>query len=236
MRVVGVDGCRAGWLAVAIEHGVANGAELVQDIADIVGRGADATMIDMPIGLPDSGRRACDLAARALLASAPGARPGDASRVFLDLRRPLLALRHDAGAAYDWARRDGFGLSPFAFNLLEKIAALDAVLSPRRQARVRECHPELAFLRLGGGRRVKSKHPRTEPGGLEQRRELLLAAGFTELSDWLAGLRGGAARADDLLDACACALAARDAATGAGRRVPHAPERDATGLRMEIWY
>ena len=56
--------------------------------------------------------------------------------------------------------------------------------------------------------------------------------GSTRSTRWLPALRGRGARADDLYDACALALAAR---------APHGPipcraATDARGLRMEIWY
>ena len=56
----------------------------------------DMVVIDIPIGLPESGRRACDLEARAML----GPRR---SSVFTGVRRPLLAL-DSYEAANAWAR------------------------------------------------------------------------------------------------------------------------------------
>ncbi|MCH7795141.1 MAG: DUF429 domain-containing protein, partial [Proteobacteria bacterium] len=41
---------------------------------------------------------------------------------------------------------------------------------------------------------------------------------------------------DDVLDAAACALAARDMLTGRATRLPPEPPLDARSLRMEIWY
>ena len=41
---------------------------------------------------------------------------------------------------------------------------------------------------------------------------------------------------DDVLDAAACALAARDMLKGRATRLPPAPRLDARGLKMEIWY
>ena len=46
---------------------------------------ADTVLVDIPIGLPDSGRRECDLAARKLL----GPRRG--TSVFTGARRPALS-------------------------------------------------------------------------------------------------------------------------------------------------
>ena len=68
MRVVGVDGCPGGWLAMAFDgssiepHFHPTFSELVQRYSDV-----GCIAIDIPIGLSSTGARACDLAARRLL-------------------------------------------------------------------------------------------------------------------------------------------------------------------------
>jgi predicted RNase H-like nuclease len=219
---VGVDGCRAGWIAVAMDgRGQAAFTVLPRIEAVIAWRPARA-MIDMPIGLPETGYRACDLAARRMLGAAR-------SRVFLGARRPLLAHLGDYPAANAWAKSDGKGLSIECFHLLKKIAEIDAVIAPALQDSLLEAHPELVFQRLNGGAALP---PKRLPEGLRQRRALLAAAGFDALDGWIASLRGSGAAPDDLFDACVLALAAR----APGGPVACAAETDARGLRMEIWY
>ena len=218
---VGVDGCRAGWIAVAIDEAGHADVAVLARIADIAALAPRRAMIDMPIGLPASGRRNCDIAARRLLGAAR-------SRVFLDARRPLLDFA-DYAQANAWAKRDGKGISRQLWNILPKIEEVDQFITPDLQDHTLEAHPELVFQRLNGGRALPSKR---SAEGLRQRRALLAAAGFDALDGWIATLRGSGAGADDLLDACALALAAR---TPCGP-VACAPETDARGLRMEIWY
>jgi predicted RNase H-like nuclease len=220
-RWLGVDGCRGGWLAAWIDDDGNCGCEIIADIAAVDRLGAAMVMIDIPIGLPQSGRRVCDLAARALLGTAR-------SRVFLDARRPLLDFA-DHGAANQWAKRDGKGVSAQLFNILPKIAAVDRFITPSRQATIRESHPELVFMRLGGADPLPTK--KTAPGR-KLRRDLVHAGGFAAIDDWLTSLARKAAQPDDLLDACALAIVAR-APHG---RVSDVIEHDARGLRMEIWY
>jgi len=217
---VGVDGCRSGWIAVTIDGAGRASYALLPRIAEIAALGAARAMIDMPIGLPDSGYRACDLAARKLLGAA-------CSRVFLGARRPLLAFDGYA-EANAWAKSDGKGLSRQCWHILPKIAELDRFVTPALQASVLEAHPELVFQRLGGGRALP---PKRSAEGLKRRRDLLAARGFDALDRWAASLRGRGAGADDLYDACALALAARDPAGP----VPCPLATDARGLRMEIW-
>lgn len=219
-RFLGVDGCRGGWIAVAIDQAGRGEFSVLPRIAAIASFGAARAMIDMPIGLPDSGYRACDFAARRLLGAAR-------SRVFLGARRPLLQFG-DYEAANAWAKADGKGLSIECWYIMPKIAEVDAYITPALQEAVLEAHPELVFQRLNGGRMLP---PKRTPEGLRLRRDLLAAAGLDAVEDWRRRLRGSGARADDLFDACALALAAR-APDGP---IACAPATDARGLRMEIW-
>ncbi|HUZ73117.1 MAG TPA: DUF429 domain-containing protein [Stellaceae bacterium] len=219
---VGVDGCRAGWIAVTIDARGRREFAVLARFQAIAALNAVRAMIDMPIGLPDTGYRACDRAARLLLGAAR-------SRVFLGARRPLLGYRHDYRAAHAWAKADGKGLSRQCFNILNKIAEVDALMTPVRQAAIREAHPELVFQRLSGGTALP---PKKSPEGRRRRRDLVAAHGFDAIDRWLAALGGSGARPDDLLDACALALAA----AAPHGTVPCRAETDARGLKMEIWY
>jgi predicted RNase H-like nuclease len=222
----GIDGCRTGWVAVKLEPDGARDVAIIKRIDQLPVLDRAMVFIDMPIGLPDSGYRGCDLAARKLLKRAQ-------SRVFLGLRRPLLRYIGDYAAANAWAKSDGKGLAKQAFAILPKITEIDAVMVPERQRRFRESHPELVFWRLNGGSALVSKHT---PEGLQARRDILARQGFDDIDTWLAKLRGAGAKPDDLLDACVLALAASEATQGHARRVKSAEMRDARGLRMEIWF
>jgi predicted RNase H-like nuclease len=226
MTAIGVDGCRAGWIAVEIDPAGSSCFRIGGDIAALRLPEAAMVYIDIPIGLPESGERGCDRAARKML-------PGAASRVFLGLRRPLLAHCHDYRSANLWARSDGKGLSRQAFGILPKIAEVDAAISPQRQRTWRESHPELVFCRLNEGQPLASKHT---PKGLAERRTIILQHGLDEIDLWLGALRRSAAKPDDLLDACVLALAAREAIEGRARRVESPMASDAKGLSMAIWY
>lgn len=222
--VAGIDGCRGGWLMVRRRLGGGDAEVCLSPRFDELPAAALAC-IDMPIGLPDSGRRGADVEARALL----GPRRNS---VFLGFRRPLLAFE-DYAAANGWAKADGAGLSKQAWNLLPKIRELDTLITPAIQDRLRETHPELAFLAMTGTPMPLPKH---DPMGLLQRHEAVTAAGFAEIDRWLTALDRRKAKPDDLLDACALCHSAARIARGEGRRVPDDPPRDARGLRMEIWF
>jgi predicted RNase H-like nuclease len=222
MIAVGLDGFAKGWVAVRVD-GAKRELHVLRSISELLAMTFDRAGIDMPIGLPEQGLRECDLQARALL------RP-HASRVFTGARRGLWGFSSHADANRALKARGEAGVSIQLWNLGAKILEVDALMTPRLQSRIREAHPELVFLRLNFGRPLPSK--KTEEGRALRLR-LLRREGFSEIRQWLDGRRFGA-KPDDILDACAAAIAARD--LGQGHVLPreNAP-RDAKGLKMQIW-
>ena len=234
--VLGIDGCPAGWIAVGVApcegcggsgtpEGVslrwAVGPALASLVAD-----ASLAIIDMPIGLSDGPPRPCDRAARRLLG------PRRAS-VFTPPMRGMLGLPDRASATrYGQARRSGGGVSAQAWNIVPKIREADAVVTPDRQNRLREGHPEVAFARLNG---APLAHAKRTAAGARVRRALLLRAGL-DADALLRSVRAVWTRSrvadDDVLDAAVLALTAR--AVIAGRAIRLGGEADATGRIMEI--
>ena len=87
------------------------------------------------------------------------------------------------------------------------------------------------FLRLNGGRPLLSKKTKQ---GRSLRRKLLKRSGFREIDRWLAEARiGTGAKQDDILDACAVAIAAQAPAASLPQGTP---PLDTHGLPMQIWF
>jgi predicted RNase H-like nuclease len=206
-RVAGVDGCRGGWV-VATDGDVF----VAPTIDEVLALDVAVIAIDMPIGLPEAGQRACDVAARKLL----GPRR---SSVFATPVRATLAATSYAEALALHRGADGRGLSKQAYNLLPKIRELDANAA---DARLHESHPELAFARLLGH---PAEHPKRSPAG---RAERLGVLGLTAIS------RLPAAAADDVLDALALVHTARHIAAGTGNCLGDGA-RDARETTMAVW-
>ena len=101
--------------------------------------------VDMPIGLAESGQRACEPAARKLLPA------GRKSSVFTPPRRYMRDCRDWAEANARGKATEGKGLSHQAWNIAHKIFEIDACLAPAEQDRIIEAHPELIFHRRNGG-------------------------------------------------------------------------------------
>ncbi len=225
--VAGLDGCRGGWMMVRLDT---SKRQISVDFAPtwqaLDFSGLALAAVDMPIGLTDTGPRACDLAARALLPR------GRKSSVFAPPRRYMLACRSWESAQAQCRRREGVGLSKQSWNLMSKITEIDRQIEPRDQERLREAHPELVFHNLNGWQALP---PKKTPKGARRRRAILARYGIA-LTSYEPAVPRRLAGADDLLDAAACALAAERVLNGCGCCLPPVPTRDRRGLRMEIWY
>ncbi|MCK1710106.1 MULTISPECIES: DUF429 domain-containing protein [unclassified Bradyrhizobium] len=217
---LGLDGFRFGWVAAWIDDRGDHGFDYSPGLTRLLAMPHARAMIDMPIGLNMSGYRTCDLRARELVGAA----------VFLGARRGLWMFADIATANRHYWEREGKGrgVSVQLWNIKDKIRDVDAVMTPARQASVGEAHPELIFWNLAGRMRLDSK---TSASGREQRSALLQERGFTRLPKWLTQRHRTGIGCDDLIDACACAIAARDSRQRVGGH-----EIDPRGLRMEINY
>lgn len=238
--VGGVDGCRGGWIVVAHPVGCPKDAVIIhaRSFAEILQlpQSPMTIAIDIPIGLPERavlGGRGCDNAARVPLGdrrSSIFSVPARAA-VFEDCYTQACAT---AATLSDPPRK----VSKQAFNLFPKIREVDALMTPLLQARVVECHPELAFWRLNGSRPLSTPKKIKSvpcPDGMRQRRDLLIAAGYDSAILQSSPFPRSIAGLDDVIDAFACVAAACAIVHGDAVRFPHQPQCDAKGLRMEIW-
>lgn len=203
---------------------------IVERFDAVLAMNAAMTIVDMPIGLADSGRRHCETLARQML------KPGRTSSVFTSPRRPMLAFASYADAnAWGKAQQAKGGLSKQAWMIAPKIREIDAAIIPADQTRLGEGHPEVAFARLKGG---SCDHPKRTPQGQRERLLLLNRAGIANAEDIYLGLRADhgakAIARDDVYDACVMALTAKARLDGEALRLSD-DMRDARGLVMEIW-
>jgi predicted RNase H-like nuclease len=224
LRAIGLDGFARGWVAVLLD-GDEQDISFHGDVATALSAPFDRAGIDIPIGMTDDGERACDLLARAKL------RPYG-SRVFTGARRWLWQEFSDPDKANEEALRRGeTRVSRQLWHLGPKIMEVDAFLRAHPPIDVREVHPELVFLRLNGN---KPLPPKKSEEGDTLRRRLLKRQGFRKIERWLTEARiGTGAKRDDVLDACAVAIAAREPV---GQLPEGTPPLDANRLPMQIWF
>ena len=222
--VVGVDGCKRGWVFVRLENGAFAGAEFHEHFADVIGASghADVIGVDIPISYPapPAMQRAADVAARDMV----GPR---ASSVFPAPHPGVLEAPDWATAnALSW-ELTGRGLSKQSFSLVPKIPGVQEVAM--RDERVYEVHPEVSFRALADCPLASKK----TWNGHTRRRALLVEAGI-EIPVDLG--RAGTAAADDILDAAVAAWSARRIATDNATSLPAPPEYDVQGHETAIWY
>jgi len=230
----GVDGCRGGWFFFHL-HGETYQSGLIGNIEELpwTARSGEPVLIDMPIGLTPGAPpvRACDVLARRAL----GRR---ASSVFSAPCRAALGC-HDYGQASALNQdHTGRRLSRQTWGLVPKIRELDRLLLARSDTRewFQECHPELCFFGLAGGRPLQ--HYKKTAEGFEERLTLLRNRWPPAPGAVAAACQSHARKhvgRDDVVDALALAVAA---SLGPGRiaTLPDEPETDAVGLPMRIVY
>jgi predicted RNase H-like nuclease len=224
MLVLGLDGCKTGWVAVALCGGKDPEAHYLPTIDALASLSAtaDAVAIDIPIGLPTNGPREADLAARKLL----GVRRNS---VFLTPAREALEADTHARATQVAMARRGTGISQQAYALRNKILEVERWL-PQSPSPVYEVHPEVSFaVLLGRPARAGKK----TWAGMVERRNALEAAGIT--LDDIDGEATVRAAVDDMLDAAVAAWTAGRIASGTARSFPDPPELDSSGRQVAIF-
>ena len=212
--VLWVDGARGGWVG-ALVRGQDVEWLVLPDVRAALAVDADVVAVDMPIGLPDTGRRACDRQAKRLLGAAH-------PRVFLTPPRDVLGCPdHPTASARHRELADGAGMSIQTWHIVGRIREVDDAADDRRLV---EVHPELSFAALAG----RVLDPKKTAAGRAQR----LAA----LRRWLPDLDPASVPSgDDAPDALVAAWSGQRWLAGIARVLPEGqPPRDARGRPMRI--
>jgi predicted RNase H-like nuclease len=209
MAVLGVDGCKLGWVGVRWDDDDTTVlvAPTIGELVALAGP-VDAVAIDIPIDLPLDAPREAERHARPRL-------PGRASTVFNAPAAVVLDAvdYHAANAANRVAL--GLGLSKQTWYLVPKIRDVHDWLTTSPGVPVVEAHPEVCFAAMNGSVLVDGK---TTADGEAARRRLLADHGLVVDT----ARRTGVA-VDDVLDAAATAWTARRYAAGLAERLPPEP-------------
>lgn len=193
----------------------------------------DRIFIDMPIGLEDENyTRECDRILREKLG------PEYASSVFSPPIRPALNAPSYVEAnieSYEYTEKK---LTVQAWNITPKIRTVDQFLQENEEYpdKVLESHPELIFMNLNGGMIYQKKKTKK---GLRHRLSLVteyeeIAADF--FRDIKEDFRRNEVAEDDIVDAMALALAAKQSVEKNIETIPENPPVDSAGLPMAIHY
>lgn len=233
MKTAGIDGCKAGWILITFDE--TPGYEVLRtddDLKDAFHR-FDRIFIDMPIGLEDDQyTRECDAQLRKKLG------PEYAPSVFSPPIRPALNAPSYVEAnmqSYEFTEKK---LTVQAWNITPKIKVVDRFLTeePELQEVVFESHPELLFMNLNGGMIFQKKSTKK---GLRHRlslvsdREEVAKDFFRDIKE---DFRRNEVEEDDIVDAMALALGAKQSKEEGLKTLPENPEKDSSGLIKAIHY
>lgn len=233
-RITGVDGCRAGWIALTFDPESGGiGAAVYGSARDLIEetRASAVVAVDIPIGLPESGQRECDRKARRLLGWPRR------NSVFSPPIRPALRAADRLEASEITQRVDGRRVGVQSWAITSKIREMDAALQQdlTMQSRVKEVHPELCFWALAGGRPMV--HTKKRRPGREERQDLVAREfGDSAFASVRACFLCKVVAHDDILDAFAALWTAGRVTESQSVSLPEDSTKDSVGLRMEIVY
>lgn len=227
-QIAGIDGCQSRWLAIAHVPGSSSFVAQVLATSELPAQAWALAAIDIPIGLPDSGAREADGAARKFV----GPR---ASSVFPCPIRPALDAASWEEACEITYRHNGHRISRQTFGILPKIRAVDeCVRSTDLGQRLFEVHPEVSFASWQGSPML---HAKKDARGHEQRRALIARHfGPEAFASVVAQIGTRSVAADDIADAFAALWSAERLLSGTAQRLPEDSAVDSFGLPMHICY
>lgn len=236
---LGIDGCRAGWVAAFINNNNKIHISIYKNIIELweIFKKANLIFIDIPIGLVDSHTkekvRNCDSNARKLLGLKRG------SSIFQTPSREALRSFNYKDACKINKSITGRKISIQTWNICKKIKEVDDFLSEIKKAIsiIKESHPEICFYALSGNPMVFSKK---DINGVFERKNIIKK--FIPDLDFildrtLAKYNQNQAKIDDLLDCLVLAISAKLGFKSDNiSKIPKAEQIDSKGFIMQISY
>jgi predicted RNase H-like nuclease len=232
--IIGVDGCKGGWLAI---HKDLRSGDITSEVCSsgdqLIGRSTDPEVlaIDIPIGLTNSGPRQCDLVARKMLGRPRG------TSVFPAPIRPALTASDRREADSISRSVHGKGVGAQAFGLYPRIREIDETIRNNQKTCgfIYEIHPELCFMAWNHGKPVQESKKSHDGMSI---RLALIKSHFG--ADAVSTIRQNHPRSqvadDDIYDAFAALWTAGRINLGVAEVIPDIQETDSTGLDMRMWY
>lgn len=230
-KIVGVDGCRGGWMAFIIDKS-GHTVKVYNSIESLCKENYDAQLIivDMPIGLPESiDEVRPDSEARQLL-------KGKASSIFsCPCRQAIYENSYELANTTNKKVLDK-GLSKQSFAIAPKIKEIDEFLRTNESFRNKlvEGHPEVCFAKLYGKPVLEKKS--TQEG--VQKRLRILSEYHEGLDETIVQntYKKSVAQTDDIIDAMCMAVVAKLGQHENLYTIPINPQRDRKGLAMQMVY
>lgn len=209
----GVDWAGKGWLAVFLTEG--SGFEgkhyptlwnLWRDKRDDITR----MLVDIPIGMCEDRKRACDVEAKRLL----GGRQ-QSSVFYTPIRDAVYARNIEAAKECHREAGTDFSVQNQAWSLVPRIREVDAFVADHDESqKVLETHPEVCFVTLNRG---SLEHSKKTDDGIEERLALLDEVTDASVDDFYETARSTfreptyaptVSNQDDIVDALVAAVSA----------------------------
>lgn len=248
---VGVDWASGIWVTVKLSGGEEPKVRTFPSILNVWDEysDVDAMLVDIPIGLPEEGKRRCDEEARSLL----GQR---GSTVFnVPCREAVESNVYKKAKAENESAGSG-GLGSQSWWIIPQIREVDVFLRRFEEARgkIYESHPEVCFAAFNGKESLPKKDSKE---GREERLKILnkedpdtgeyisnlVENRSKDKAEWHHRIQSG--RRDDIIDAAVLAVTAKRiglSSREAMNEYPRLPQdasgspKDDKGLPMEIVY
>ena len=252
-KYVGVDGCTGGWFSIGLDDGDGHDMKMCENFDNLDAHypNAELILVDMPIGLEDTGAcndRLCDAEAKELLKGENGSM-GRSSSVFPPPSRELIRKAKelcDYNKVNLWSRREykNAGVQLQSFLLWWKIDEVDDFITKHvrnSSPEIREVHPEVCFWALNN-RKFMSERKKAVKGRSERLQVLCQNEPLTDkiYKEALDDVHGREyVSHDDILDALVAAVTAKVAIMqyhGKPPTIPDKPPKDSKGLPMEMVY
>jgi len=231
--ILGVDGCRAGWITVEMKNQLIWNLEVFSTIQELWEHYSNALLIliDIPIGLRDKGPlpRLCDMSARKFLTRKRS------SSIFPTPCRLAMEAPSYKEANEINRSKTGKGLSKQTWNITDKIKDVDKLLRKNKKAQNTfiESHPEACFAALNEN--PLQYYKKTDEGIKE--RLLILKKYYKDIKSHVSKVIGlynnREIEVDDILDAWILAVSASRGRSNL-RFLPNDFEYDSMGLPMRI--
>ena len=219
--VVGIDGCRKGWVAIALKGGILHSASEFSAFKDVLNeyKKAQVLAVDIPLGLAQGSYRNVDSEAKKKLRK----------RSYCIFPTPPLEilLIEDYKDANAFSKDlTGKGISRQSYALRKKILELRNFYNDNR---IVEVHPELSFAKMNMGEPLI--YTKKSWNGFMERLQLLGKHGIQIPQS----LRVESSSPDDVLDAAAAAWSAYQLCKGKADKITGKPSQKDGDREIEIW-
>ena len=198
MKVVGIDSCPLGWIAILYEH-QKFAFEAIESIGELMELHPDLKriFIDIPIGLSS---KTFERTVESSLRKELGNRP---STIFTPAcREAIYAFNYDEAKEIN-KKIVGKSVSIQSYNISKKIKEVDLFLETKQEhLEIYESHPEICFKYLNNEKVIQSK--KSTPEGFQERFQILINS-YPELEQVYNSIQNSFAKSkvkpDDILDA-----------------------------------